>query len=93
MGGTGMADFGSLGLTMKTQNEKSADPKVHSENIQRQLDELVQHVRADVERVNEPRFEALLETTAEVLTGLKTAYQHYDKKSEKAWGATGAARQ
>ena len=43
------------------------------------------YTREDVERVQEPRFQALLETTAEVLTGLKKAYQDYDKKNEKAW--------
>ncbi len=70
---------------MKTQDESSADPKIHSEHIQQQLDELIQHARADIGRVTEPRFQALLETTAEVLTGLKTAYQHYGKKHEAAW--------
>jgi len=71
---------------MKTQNENSSDPQVHSEHIRRQLDELIQHARADIGRVSEPRFQALLETTAEVLTGLKTAFQHYGDKSEGAWG-------
>lgn len=68
---------------MKT--ETSSDPSVHSQNVQRQLDELIHHTREDVDRVQEPRFQALLETTAEVLTGLKKAYQDYDKKNEKAW--------
>jgi hypothetical protein len=70
---------------MKNQNETSADPKVHSENIQHQLDELILHARADIARVSEPRFQALLETTAEVLTGLKNAYQHYNGQQEPAW--------
>lgn len=74
---------------MKAPNENSPIPQVHSANIRRQLDELIQHVRTDIDRVPEPRFQALLETTAEVLTGLKTAYQHYDQKSEKAWHAAG----
>jgi hypothetical protein len=69
---------------MKT--ETSSDPQVHQENIIHRLDELIQHARQDVERVSEPRFQALLETTAEVLTGLRTAYQHYGEKSEPAWG-------
>ncbi|HEY8993554.1 MAG TPA: hypothetical protein VIM71_02620 [Lacunisphaera sp.] len=72
---------------MKTKNEDSADPKAHSANIQGQLDELIQHARADIARVSEPRFQALLETTAEVLTGLKTAYQHYSEGQETAWQA------
>ena len=70
---------------MKNQNEQSADPMVHRDNICQQLDELILHVRADIGRVTEPRFQALLETTAEVLTGLKTAYQHYGEKHEPAW--------
>ena len=70
---------------MITQNESSTDPKVHSEHIQQQLDELIHHTRADIARVTEPRFQALLETTAEVLTGLKTAYQHYGEKHKQAW--------
>jgi len=70
---------------MKTQDENSADPKTHSEHIQQQLAELIDHARADIGRVTEPRFQALLETTAEVLTGLKTAYRHYGEKHEAAW--------
>ena len=70
---------------MKTEDENSADPKVHSEHLQQQLAELIHHARADIERVTEPRFQALLETTAEVLTGLKTAYRHYGEKHEAAW--------
>lgn len=72
-------------MNTKNQNENSADPKVHGEHIQQQLDELILHARADIGRVTEPRFQALLETTAEVLTGLKTAYQHYEEKHEQAW--------
>lgn len=74
---------------MKTTNdqrqERSSEPAVHSANIQRMLTELIGHVRQDVKRVSEPRFQALLETLAEVLTGLKTAYAHYDAGEEEAW--------
>lgn len=72
----------------RMKDESSSDPAVHSENIQRQLDELIRHAREDIAKVNEPRFQALLETTAEVLTGLKTAYQHYSEKREPAWGGS-----
>ena len=63
----------------------SADPKAHSTNIQNALQELIAHVRQDLEKVPDPRFQALLETTAEVLTGLQTAFSHYNKGEEKAW--------
>ena len=70
---------------MITQEISSTDPKVHSENIQKQFEDLIQHVRRDIDRVNEPRFQALLETSAEVLLGLQTAFRHYSAGSEKAW--------
>jgi hypothetical protein len=72
---------------MKTTNESetSDDPAVHSTNIQKMLSDLIGHMRADVKRVQEPRFQALIETSAEVLTGLKTAFTHYDRGDEAAW--------
>ena len=66
-------------------NETTNDPVTHSRNIQKQLGELIEHTKRDLDRVSEPRFQALLETTAEVLGGLRTAFEHYEKGSEKAW--------
>jgi len=70
---------------MDTTPINSADPKVHSEHIQAMLRDVIDHVRQDLNRVDEPRFQALLETTAEVLTGLQTTFIHYSQGSEKAW--------
>jgi hypothetical protein len=70
---------------MNTTMIESADPKVHSLHIQEMLRDVIDHLRRDVDRVNEPRFQALLETTAEVLIGLETAFTHYDKGAGKAW--------
>ena len=41
------------------------------------LGELVQHLRDDIRQVNEPKAQALFETGAEVLQGLRTAFDHY----------------
>ncbi len=68
-----------------THSESAREPRVHSENIQHRLTDLIDHLHADIERVGEPRFQALLETSAEVLTGLRTAYRHYDEGKEIAW--------
>jgi len=38
-----------------------------------------------VAKVSEPKAQALFETTAEVLRGLATAYDHYEAKAEPAW--------
>jgi hypothetical protein len=57
----------------------------HARKIRGLLEEIVQHAREDIVKVHEPKAQALLETTAEVLTGLARAYEHAEKKSEPAW--------
>lgn len=70
---------------MTSSANLEGDPADYSRNIQRLLSELIIHTRDNVERVNEPRFRALMETTAQVLSGLKSAYEHYDEAREPAW--------
>jgi len=67
------------------QTDMSADPRQHTANIKRMLNEVADHVRGDVEKVDDPKAQALFETTAEVLRGLITAYEHYERRSESAW--------
>jgi hypothetical protein len=59
-----------------------ADPLHHTSNVRRMLQELRDHLREDVEKVAEPKAQALFETTAEVLQGLLNAFDHYEHKSE-----------
>lgn len=70
---------------MGTESINTTDPKVHSQNIQNMLTALIDHARADIDKLDNPKFQALLETSAEVLIGLRTAFQDYSKGSEKAW--------
>ena len=70
-------------MVMKTIESK--EPQAHTENIRSEFRELIQHLRSDVKRVNEPKARALFETAAEVITGLDTAFQHYEEKREEAW--------
>jgi hypothetical protein len=67
------------------QTERSADPRQHTANIKRMLNEVANHVRQDVDRVDDPKAQALFETTAEVLRGLIRAYEHYEGRTENAW--------
>ena len=69
---------------MRTETIPSSDPKVHARNIQQMLGEVIDHVRKDINLVNEPKAQTLFETTAEVLIGLRTAYKHYETGAEKA---------
>lgn len=49
------------------------------------LDDLVARARGGVGEVADPRTQALLEATAEVLTGLRRAYELRDQGGEEAW--------
>ncbi len=53
--------------------------------VRSRLTELAAHLREDVDKVDEPRFKALFETTAEVLTGLEKAIAGYEEKTGNAW--------
>lgn len=67
------------------QQYPETDPRHHTQKIQIRLDNLIDHLRQDVQRVGDPQAKALFETSAEVLTGLKTAYTHYEEQTEEAW--------
>lgn len=70
---------------MPAPNLPEADPRHHTSKIKGMLNDIVTHLRQDIDRVNEPKAQALFETTAEVLNGLVTAYSHYEQHSERAW--------
>ena len=57
---------------MKTASVEN-DPSHHTAHIKKMLNDLVDHVREDVAKVSEPKAQALLETTAEVLRRAATA--------------------
>jgi hypothetical protein len=67
------------------QQFPESDPRYHTAHIKRMLDELITHAREDVPKVDDPRAKALFETTAEVLSGLRTAYDHFEQGTERAW--------
>ncbi len=56
----------------------------HVSHVKQKLDELIVHLRRDSEKVTKPKAQALFETAAEVLAGLRTAFEHYERGSEKA---------
>jgi len=62
-----------------------SDPRHHTMNIKAWLRELIQHLREDVSKVDEPKAQALFETSAEVLNGLNKAFEDYEQKNEEAW--------
>ncbi|WFU11268.1 hypothetical protein QA646_22975 (plasmid) [Rhizobium sp. CB3090] len=61
------------------------DPRHHTQKMQARLKETMDHLRADIEKVDEPQLKAMFETAAEVLGGLRKAFSDYEKKNESAW--------
>ncbi|MDP9810154.1 hypothetical protein J2W42_003015 [Rhizobium tibeticum] len=66
-------------------SEDDHNPLHHTQKMKARIDEMISHLREDVENIDEPQFKAMFETAAEVLEGLKTAFAHYEQRSEKAW--------
>ncbi len=63
----------------------SKNPRAHTANVRKEFHELIEHLRADISKIDEPKAQALFETAAEVIGGLDTAFKHYEEKSEEAW--------
>ncbi len=61
------------------------DPRHHTQKMQARLKEIMDHLRQDVEKVDEPQLKAMFETSAEVLGGLIKAFRDYEQKNESAW--------
>jgi ribosomal protein S20 len=70
---------------MSLQDLQTRDPKAHTANIKSAMKDLIQHLRRDVQQVDEPKAQAMFETSAEVLEGLVTAFDHYEAAKEAAW--------
>jgi hypothetical protein len=71
--------------TMTDVTQGHDDPREHTRKINSMLREAMDHVREDVPKVSDPKAQALFETSAEVLGGLITAYEHFEQGSEAAW--------
>jgi hypothetical protein len=68
-----------------TNPASERDPRHHARNISRMLREVADHAREDVDKIDDPKAQALFETTAEVAEGLIRAHQHFEQRSEPAW--------
>lgn len=71
-------------MTDRMQYAES-DPRHHTLKIKDMLRDSMRHIREDTGKVSDPKAQALFETSAEVLGGLLTAYEHYEQRSEPAW--------
>ena len=65
--------------------KNDSNPLHHTHKMAARLKETIDHLRADIGKVDEPQFKAMFETSAEVLGGLVKAFEDYEKKNESAW--------
>ncbi len=66
-------------------SEATGNPIHHTRRMSEVLEDVRDHLRADIKQVDEPQFKAMFETAAEVIGGLVTAFRHYEAKNENAW--------
>lgn len=63
----------------------ASTPVNHAREAQHRIDELVRILRDGVMNDPDPRGQALYETSAEVVLGVRKALSHYQNKDEAAW--------
>ncbi len=69
----------------KEQRLAQKDPIHHTANLKRMLTDVIEHARKDVGEISDPKAQALFETTAEVLSGIKKALEDFEQGNERAW--------
>lgn len=69
---------------MNPHESKEKDPIYHVSRIRNEFSNLIDHLRDDNLKVDDPQAKALFETSAEVLEGLRNAFDHY-KGGGKYW--------
>jgi hypothetical protein len=61
------------------------NPRHHIQKMRHGLQDVIDHLRSDIEKVDEPQLKAMFETSAEVLGGLVKTFDDYERKNEAAW--------
>jgi hypothetical protein len=65
--------------------DADSDPRTHTAKMKTALKEIQNHLREDIEKVDEPQFRAMFETAAEVVGALIKTFGDYEQKNETAW--------
>jgi hypothetical protein len=59
------------------------NPRYHLVKMRGMLHDVMRHCREDMDKIGEPKAQALFETTAEVINGLITTYSRYETELEE----------
>lgn len=63
----------------------SQNPKEHVQMIEQKITVLKKLCQDEIRLLKEPKAKALLETSADVLSGLEKAFSDYQSENEGAW--------
>ena len=64
--------------------------RYHVVKVRGMLNAVMRHCREDIDKVTEPKAQAMFETTAELLDGLINAYSRYERELEDKAGGMAA---
>lgn len=67
------------------QKQSPEDARQLSSSARQTMQQLVESLRESITRTDDARAMALFETSAEVLRGMITAFEHFEGQSETAW--------
>lgn len=59
--------------------------RTRAAKLRTMLVDMANTLRTDAKSADDPRAQALFETSAEVLEGLRAAFEHYEHGAEQAW--------
>jgi hypothetical protein len=68
------------------------DARHHTLKIASEMRHLVSHLRGDAAKVQQPKAQAMYETAAESIDGLRKAFEDYERGSEPAMKETNAPK-
>lgn len=66
-------------------NENTSDPVLHVAQLKKEFSALIDHLRSDIKKMNDPSAKALFEVSAEVILALEKAFTDYEQKTGPAW--------
>ncbi len=67
------------------KKSENSNPLEHTANLKEEFNELSDHLREDVDKVDDPQAKALFEISAEVINGLEKSFSDYERKNESTW--------
>ncbi len=68
--------------TSATPIYPESDPRHHTAKVKKVLDDLAAELRENTTHFNDPKAQSLFETSAEVLEGLRNAFDRYEIHAE-----------